>query len=260
MASEHSRAGVRRARRARAELRLGAGPLPDVVAAAEQRAGAHVAVLQLRGPIAGACLDRPGLRLIVVNAADAVPRQRFTVAHELGHLLLGHGSVADRPGAFSGYEHDPVEVSANAFAAEFLMPREAVQAFRREYVAGELELDDLVLMAAAFGVSAQAARYACETARVERDDRRLAELDAAIAAGEHLAAHRELRLNGLDDELTRAAAAGAPRLPPALAGSALGDLLAGRTGVAGLAASLGRPAEDVVELVEQTGLGGPVAV
>lgn len=44
-------------------------------------------------------------------------RQRFTVAHEIGHLLLGHthaDSVNDPDG--------PGETEANQFAAELLMP------------------------------------------------------------------------------------------------------------------------------------------
>ncbi len=261
MPSEHSRRGAKRACRARTDLRLGYGPLRDVVAAVERRTQAHVVVLDLGASIAGACVDRPGLRLILVNGTDAVARQRFTVAHELGHLLMGHGSIVDRPEAISGYDHDPVEVCANAFAAEFLMPAEAVQAWRREYVDGELALADLVLMAAAFGVSAQAARYACASAGVETDEGLLAQLDEAIAAGEHLVLHRELRLRRLDDELQRVAADGElPRMPAALAGSAFGDLLAGTIGVAQLAHRIGRPVEDVLALLQGIGLDDVVAV
>jgi Zn-dependent peptidase ImmA (M78 family) len=61
-----------------------------------------------------------GPRPIIVltpGRADDVYRHRFTAAHELGHLLL-HGDVA--PG-------DPQqEREADAFAAEFLTPGEAI--------------------------------------------------------------------------------------------------------------------------------------
>jgi Zn-dependent peptidase ImmA (M78 family) len=69
---------------------------------------------------------------IVVNADHAMVRKRFTVAHELGHLLL-HGYTsphADRTFKFrdarsaEGTAID--EIQANQFAAELLMPRALV--------------------------------------------------------------------------------------------------------------------------------------
>ena len=68
--------------------------------------------------------------IIVSNKAHSVERRRFTVAHELGHLLLhqyatphadGGQRVRFRDGASSlGTDRD--EVEANQFAAELLMP------------------------------------------------------------------------------------------------------------------------------------------
>jgi hypothetical protein len=53
---------------------------------------------------------------IEVPDSDPPTRQRFTVAHELGHAVLRHRVPADR-----------LEVEANAFAAELLLPREALR-------------------------------------------------------------------------------------------------------------------------------------
>jgi hypothetical protein len=53
--------------------------------------------------------------VIEVPSRDPLYRQRFTVAHELGHATLRHEVPEDR-----------IEVEANAFAAELLLPRPAL--------------------------------------------------------------------------------------------------------------------------------------
>ncbi len=53
------------------------------------------------------------------NESDPSVRKRFSVAHEIGHLLLGH------PGQNSSFDlesKDLFEVEANLFAAELLIP------------------------------------------------------------------------------------------------------------------------------------------
>lgn len=61
---------------------------------------------------------------IWVRSTDATVRQRFTIAHELGHLLLHPSGMAFRDDTFSG---GPLEVEANAFAAALLMPASFLQ-------------------------------------------------------------------------------------------------------------------------------------
>ncbi|MGX5649543.1 ImmA/IrrE family metallo-endopeptidase [Hydrogenophaga borbori] len=66
-------------------------------------------------------------RLIYVNEREPMVRQRFTLAHELGHYALGHeNSPRDTSAEFSSRTGDPKERAANQFAAELLMPAEAV--------------------------------------------------------------------------------------------------------------------------------------
>lgn len=68
------------------------------------------------------------IRAIGVNKAFAEARRRFSIAHELGHFLLGHGDFADSEKTFEdgSYNYlDPQnrqETEANEFAAELLMP------------------------------------------------------------------------------------------------------------------------------------------
>lgn len=55
------------------------------------------------------------------NEKQHVHRQRFTVAHEIGHLILGH-TCNGRKSEFDSASH--IETEANQFAAELLMPLE----------------------------------------------------------------------------------------------------------------------------------------
>jgi Zn-dependent peptidase ImmA (M78 family) len=70
--------------------------------------------------------------VIGVNESHHANRQRFTIAHEIGHFLLHEGEpvhvdktqsyrIANRSTRSSAGE-DPTEIEANAFAAELLMP------------------------------------------------------------------------------------------------------------------------------------------
>jgi Zn-dependent peptidase ImmA (M78 family) len=72
-----------------------------------------------------------GPPIIGVNSANAQVRQRFTIAHELGHLLLHKGRrlILDRlvrinfRDATSSTATDTQEIEANAFAAALLLPQ-----------------------------------------------------------------------------------------------------------------------------------------
>ncbi|MCW3474690.1 ImmA/IrrE family metallo-endopeptidase [Limobrevibacterium gyesilva] len=75
----------------------------------------------------GLCLPAP-LRGIMVTTRRGLHIQRFTAAHELGHVILEHHGSVDceilerGPFAPTG-SRDLQEVAADAFAAEFLLPR-----------------------------------------------------------------------------------------------------------------------------------------
>lgn len=69
--------------------------------------------------------------LIKFNPYEAVVRQRFTIAHELGHHCLGHGERPRDTSKQFTMSSDPAEVVANKFAANLLMPADAVHALIR---------------------------------------------------------------------------------------------------------------------------------
>jgi len=109
--------------------------------------------------------------VILLNATHSPVRQRFTIAHELGHLLL-HGYTAphaDRSFRFRDARSSEgsalEEIQANQFAAELLMPRALVLKATRSHPlehAPEREGDDaefdtwIEALARRFNVSKQA--------------------------------------------------------------------------------------------------------
>lgn len=85
--------------------------------------------------------------LVLVNAADVHARQRFTMAHELGHLMLHEPCQQNRDVMTDGSRR---EVQANRFAADLLMPFWMLESFVSRYGASPSRL------ASIFEVSPQA--------------------------------------------------------------------------------------------------------
>lgn len=199
------------------------GPVPDLVVLAEDRVGVPVVVTALADAVDGAYVAKPPGATIFLNARRPVVRQRFTLAHELGHHQLRHAtSVDDARDLVEDAGTQPMdERCANAFAAELLVPRDAA----REWVqgsggpAGVTTVAGVVRFAIAFGVSAAMAGIRLKTASLATAEQADALL-AAIEAGEHLPLYGELDDEpGLDDTLARVAADGGTRVPPAFRGS-----------------------------------------
>ena len=95
----------------RAHWRLPSGPLNDLTRCVE-RAGVIVAHSDLsNASISGVTFSVPGMKpLIVLNSDMPADRMRFTLAHELGHLVMHRFPNAD------------MEREANDFATAILTP------------------------------------------------------------------------------------------------------------------------------------------
>jgi Zn-dependent peptidase ImmA (M78 family) len=249
--SEYSNRGAKRAREAREALGYPReAPLPDILEALEDRGGVQAVVLELNDGVAGAYIARTDLPLVFVNGDQAITRQRFTLAHEFGHHRMGHATVIDEQAMIGGVVRDPNEVSANAFAAEFLMPREGTKAWAAEHVRGQLTLEHVVVFANEYGVSPQAARYAFATAGVLSDQARAEQLDGEIAEELHIELASYLGLEPLEDRLAEAVRR-LPRIPPALERSGLGDLLIGAIDIDELASRAGRSVDELHEALTE---------
>lgn len=134
----------RRARQLLEEGGVGSPPVP-----LERLAELCRAVIRydrFEGGLSGMVHRRPdGSGVIGVNSYHSPMRQRFTIAHEIGHLLL-HGDEEvhideklplGRRDELSSQAKDPREIEANQFAAELLMPESLVRD-----VVGQIVEDD----------------------------------------------------------------------------------------------------------------------
>lgn len=95
---------------------------PDLAGVVESVFGVDVAVRPLGQQFDGLSVASDNCRLILLAPADAPFRPRFTLAHELGHLIGAddQGIHVDEDIFRTGLVES--EVRANAFAAAFLMP------------------------------------------------------------------------------------------------------------------------------------------
>ena len=96
--------------------------------------GIHRAV-NTHASVSGAAIIEGTKRVIIVNAREDHKRQRFTMAHELGHILL-HGEQSlnvDTEAVMhfrdfrSKQGESAKEIEANFFAANILMPATLIQ-------------------------------------------------------------------------------------------------------------------------------------
>lgn len=98
--------------------------LDDMPGAIETVFGIDVAVLDLGPKFDGLSVSAEAGELILLARGVPPWRQRFTLAHELGHLLAGddQGLHVDEDIRDRDHQRVPTERRANAFAAAFLMP------------------------------------------------------------------------------------------------------------------------------------------
>jgi transcriptional regulator with XRE-family HTH domain/Zn-dependent peptidase ImmA (M78 family) len=143
------------------------GPLPDLVPLLEDGHGAQIVVARVAPSDERPASDRPvaaaftagDIPFVFVNAARPVILQRFALAHAFAHLVLGHGDVVDERVEWS--RNVPPEAAANDFAEELLAPVRAVQRWyeRRGPALRPVDVDDLLALGNAFGISAWSALY-----------------------------------------------------------------------------------------------------
>lgn len=91
-----------------------------------------------------------GMPRIFVSGRCSSERQRFTIAHELGHILLGHVGARDLVNREPTPTDNPIEQAANVFASRLLAPA---------CVLWGLNLHDAADIARVCRISMQAAAY-----------------------------------------------------------------------------------------------------
>ena len=135
--------------------------------------GAQIARHRFKGWESGFILREGRQTIIGVNTRTSRRRQRFTIAHEIGHLLLHEGAlIVDHAvrvnwrDEVSGMATDTEEIQANTFSAELLMPRDfiidSLEAYMEEVNRSTKAMshEDLITsLAREFDVSAEAMGY-----------------------------------------------------------------------------------------------------
>jgi Zn-dependent peptidase ImmA (M78 family) len=108
-------------------------------------------------------LDLRNMPIIMVNQDHVLNRQRFSIAHEIGHFLLHRptGIHVDKKTYYrnskSAQGLDEIEIEANRFAAELLMPADLVIREIENYSDLIDSNDDVIsVLADSFKVSATA--------------------------------------------------------------------------------------------------------
>ena len=139
-------------------------PLEDIA----RGEGVQIIRQRFQGSESGFALRQDGRKIIGVNASTSPRRQRFTIAHELGHLHIHDTRALTVDNSVRVYQRnglssmatDDDEIEANAFAAALLMPREHVIKEVEALYARALEREQLVAqLARRFNVSAEAMGY-----------------------------------------------------------------------------------------------------
>lgn len=150
--------------------KCGINQLPIPVDRIASELGAKVAYEPFEGDVSGMLVRGNGSGAVIgVNSAHSNTRQRFTVAHEIAHLLIHTG----RPMFVDSFvrvnwrngESNQVEMEANAFAAELLMPRRLIEDQVQQAVERDPTLTPEALskrLARTFKVSPQAMGYRLE--------------------------------------------------------------------------------------------------
>jgi Zn-dependent peptidase ImmA (M78 family) len=129
-----------------------------------RKEGAEIVINKFNNEISGLLLRTNDKVIIGVEKTQPETRQRFTISHELAHLLLHDGKEVRVDTNFrinlrspeSSTAEDVEEIEANAFAASLLMPEEFLKEDLTNFV---LDVDDphrVQQLARHYGVSAQA--------------------------------------------------------------------------------------------------------
>jgi Zn-dependent peptidase ImmA (M78 family)/transcriptional regulator with XRE-family HTH domain len=214
----------------------------DLAALVEAGFGADVAVIALDEGFDGLSAMSEDAKLIVLGASAVPARQRFTLAHELAHLLAGDDQdvhldkdIYDRAQA-----RDPSEMRANAFASAFLMPEDLLH---EEAGASGLTADQFAALACDLKVTPSALAIRLQQLRL---------IDAGTCDQfRKLTAAKAASITGRSEEFARRVAdASAARPPGLLARDAYQAYETGATTLRPYASLLGIDADELRQALE----------
>jgi hypothetical protein len=249
--------GARLAETARDRLRAAGVPplreldLSGLTAACAQVFGVDVAVTRLPAGLEGLTWQTDSCRLVILGTHPVWTRQRFTLVHELGHVLASDAQDLLVEAAMApGLAAEPTEIRANAFAAALLMPEDGLRADLPPGLPAQLDTPSFAALVVRHRVSpsAMAARlYALGLIDGAARDR----LRRHTTAGCHEVA------GAMDAYVAQSAASGAEVPPVRLVSGLFAAYRAGRSTLRPLAALLGSGVDELRSLLDPTALPEP---
>jgi Zn-dependent peptidase ImmA (M78 family) len=136
------------------DLKIATIPVP--VEKIPKMLGAQLRYSPLDDELSGMAFVKDGTPIIGVNALHHPNRQRFTIAHEIGHLDLHREHITNtihvdkgftvsvlRRDSASAAGTERLEIEANQFAAALLMPRKILDQVLAET---RIDIDDVVAL------------------------------------------------------------------------------------------------------------------
>ena len=149
--------------------RLNINTVPVDVNTIARSQGLQILYSELPEDISGLLITKDHAATICVREGEPLVRQRFTIAHEIGHHCLRHqfeGADGDRVHVDEGWKVtarsnsrtmgvDAIEVEANQFAGALLMPSRLLRA-RVAKIGAQINDEHVSELAKEFKVSEQA--------------------------------------------------------------------------------------------------------
>jgi Zn-dependent peptidase ImmA (M78 family) len=141
---------------------------PVDVSKVAKRLRLKLVYMNLGEDVSGLLISKGDSSVIAVQETDHPKRQRFTIAHEIGHFFLRHqfdpgehvhvdrGHLITPRNSRSSTGADPKEIEANQFAACLLMPSSLLSRRIREFKDDSLRDYHVSKLAEEFEVSEQA--------------------------------------------------------------------------------------------------------
>lgn len=148
--------------------RLNVTTAPVDVNSVAKALGLQIVYNELGEEVSGLLVSRDDTAAICVREGEPVVRQRFTIAHEIGHFCLRHQfEQGEHVHVDEGWKMTarsssrtaglaPQEVEANQFAAALLMPSKLLRSRAARFANRQLDDRDVSELARDFKVSEQA--------------------------------------------------------------------------------------------------------
>lgn len=221
------------------------GPIRDLdtlnlLKSLEDLFGINAVVEELPDGVDGLSFAKDDVRIVIVASTDRTGRQRFTIAHELAHVLFGDGGEEVIEEQLFSASVGNVEPRANAFAASFLMPRHEIE----EVVSGREPVEAFNELVWAFRVSPDSMAWRLKNLKKlgDPDCRRLVKKTLSAVATE---------LGKLDEHGSRIRESSTLRPAGRLSDAYIGAFLSGEVAAAPVAEVSGMSVDAVYRMREE---------